>query len=339
MTSSHSSHLPLPLPLTVTFLFVAATVTFAQTPRIGTINPAQASVGPGMSQTLTFTASFSPTAQPELDAQVTGSAYNAGCWFSAVWNSGSPMLSLHDGYSGGLEGSTYFGSGITVSDAVCQVRAQSYLFDSQGNVTVTVSVSFPSNFPSQTFVYNEMVTDFTSGASSGWLGMTGNYFQLTTISHGPPKLGTAIPANVSMQPNQVGTLQVTAGNPNGWSYADEVDVVISPSHAFNNACLIALIPAQGVMYLQSDDLSTQSPVWFGHVFATNSQCAVLGSGTTLSFDGTSLATSTNLTFTLNLAFFPSFTGPHNVDQYVLDTQFGTAGWGTIGTLTVATTPF
>ena len=137
-------------PLATIALFLATTNAFAQAPAIGTISPAQATVNAGVSQTLVFTASYAPSAQPDLNVQITAGG-NAGCWFQASWNAGTPSLILRDGNTGSIAGTVNFGAG-TVSSSFCQIGGQSFQFDAQGNATVTVNVTFPTAMAGQTLL-------------------------------------------------------------------------------------------------------------------------------------------------------------------------------------------
>ena len=271
-------------PLATIALFLATTNALAQTPAIGTIAPAQATVNAGVSQTLVFTASYAPGAQPDLNVQITAGG-NAGCWFQASWNVGTPSLILRDGNTGSIAGTVNFGAG-TVSSSFCQIGGQSFLFDAQGNATVTVNVTFPTAMAGQTLLYNECATDDATNDNSGWWGMYGYYLLIGAANQGPPTLGTVTPANGGTAPYQPFTLQITAIDPNGWTYGNLVRILISPNHDSLNACLITIIPAQGVMYLDNNDLTDWTTVlpavnqmnWPAQGFASNSQCTLTGQG-------------------------------------------------------------
>ena len=197
-----------------------------------------------------------------------------------------------------------------------------------------MNVTFPTAMAGQTLLYNECATDDATNDNSGWWGMYGYYLLIGAANQGPPTLGTATPANGGTAPSQPFTLQITAIDPNGWTYGNLVRILISPNHDSLNACLITIIPVQGVMFLDWDDLTDWNTVYFGQGSASNHQCTLTGQGSSVSYD----STGKTLTMTLNLQFTSSFPGLNFIDEYVWDTQFGIADWGQLGAVTVGAPP-
>jgi hypothetical protein len=304
-------------------------------PQIGTVSPATATINAGVSQTFTFTGTYSPSAQAGLDVQITYSGIGGGCWFNAAWNSGNPYFMLHDGLTGNDMGTAYFLQGGAASDSLCQVKAQSFTFDGQGNLTMQVGVTFSAAAAGQSFVFLELAVDLATGDNSGWWAQPGDYLNVAAATQGPPQDGTVTPASGSTPPNQNFSLQFTATDPNGWGYSNQVQVLISRTnnpYDYYNSCLVMAAPAQGVAYLGKNDLSSWDIVWFGQGQASNSQCALIGQGSQVSINGSSL------TMTLNLQFSPTYVGTNYIQEYVWDSQFGTAPFATIGTVTVVGAP-
>jgi hypothetical protein len=326
-TSRCSSLLKPASLLKAAILLMAAATAFAQ--EIGTVTPANVTINPGDSQILTFTATFPDHINPEVYVTMTWTGWPmSGCTFAFQWNSGAPAINLADG-SGYFSSPAPFVSG-TVSNSNCTVTGQSYNLDSSGNLTFSVSVTFPLSMGPWGFGYCEEAVDEGTGQTSDWWSIPGASFNIRPPSLGPPQLGTATPENGSGPANQPVSFAFTAIDPNGWDYSSihEVDILISPNHSASNACYIVFFPATSAGYLFTDDLTFWNPIF---QTPSNSQCQVALTSDAISSDGTTA------TVGLNLQFFPSFVGTNFIDENITD-QWATTGWGTIGAYTVVEHP-
>ena len=268
-----------PLLMTAALLAIATTAT-AQ-PSLGTVDPTNVGVQPGVAQIVTFTANFANSSNnTELDVWMSNGSNVSpvNCYFGMAVFSSAPQLFLFDDNWRNWT-LVPFGSG-SASNSACQVNGQgsSYSWDNYSNLTLTVSLTFPASLVGQSFSYTEQAVDNGgNGDSSGWWPMPGA--SLTVYSTlGPSQLGTVTPANGTSPPNTPGVLTFTPSDPNTFGANTEVDILISANHTSTNACLIAYFTSgyYGTgPYLFSDDLTSWTSIQFGDD-ASNSQCRLMG---------------------------------------------------------------
>jgi hypothetical protein len=205
---------------------VFAVTAFGQ--QLGTVSPANASVRPGDTVPLTFTAS-GMGAYGELDVAIGN--YNvvsnptSGCYF--YYYQGAVYL-LDD--SNSSYNSVALGTQQSASGGNCSVNGagSTASVDGNGNLTLVLSMSF-STWMAGTNAYYEQAQDDQYGSSSGWWQIPDAFLAIGML--GPPQLGTVAPASGASPPNQGNTFTFTATDPNGAWGISEVDIMIGPPGA------------------------------------------------------------------------------------------------------------
>jgi hypothetical protein len=142
---------------------------------------------------------------------------------------------------------------------IVQINGQnsSYSDDGQGDVSVSLSVSFFPTWAGTTLQFFGQAVDDSMGSSSGWWQVPESSFLVLGASQGSPALGTVAPPNGSVTISQwsgfgAAYLTFTASDPNGWQAINELGIVISPNHSAVSACAFVFFPYLSTVYLFDD---------------------------------------------------------------------------------------
>ncbi|MGD0616391.1 MAG: BACON domain-containing protein [Bryobacteraceae bacterium] len=192
---------------------------------------------------------------------------------------------------------------------------------------------------STTFV---SMTQLTAAVPAGLIGSPG----MATVTAADPGSATSNgvgfpilsgPAAVSASPGGgSGTTQsftFTLSDSAGWQSLAVVDVLINRFLNGRQACYLAFVPSgagAGLVYLVDDAGDAGGP-FAGSVelpgtgSASNSQCTVNGTGSSVTGSGTTI------TLTLNIGFSASFGGNKVIYTAARDAGIGNSGWQALGT--------
>jgi hypothetical protein len=276
------------------------------------------SAGSGASQNFTF--AFSDT-QNALN--LTGLAmlfksslsFTNACYIVYDRLAGSIAL-LYDNASGSV--SRPLNSSQTLQNSQCAVGTVTVTISGQSmliNAAITFKPAF--NGPQNIYMYAAEI-----GQNTGWQ-QRGTF---TAATGGAPQ---AVGVSPSGGGGSTALLSFTAADLAGSSFITGMAILIAPSFNLNNACYLNYDRAVGVVTVAYDTAANgSSPVVLGsNTVVANSQCALRGAGSSVSFG------ATTVTLTLDLNFRPAFAGTKNV--YLLAAEPGVnSGWQLVGTWTV-----
>ncbi len=212
----------------------------------------------------------------------------------------------------------YPGSGNDVANAQCTINTANLATSVSGNtLTITLPLTFSGSFTGlKNFFAN--VSD-VGGLSSGWV--TGG-----TWNPGTPAAPTVTSLTPSSGTGLTQTFTITLTDINGVADIASAQFVINPTLNVLNSCYISFNRAANAFYLYRDSVNVWQLVYPGtNTGAANSNCALAGTGLTVTASGNSLA------ITLPLTFSSSYTGANNFYVYVADTGGLNSGWITAGT--------
>lgn len=210
------------------------------------------------------------------------------------------------------------GSGSNVSNDQCTINTANLSTSASGNaLTITLPLSFSGSFTGlKNFFAN--VSD-AGGLSSGWV-------TVGTWNPGQPAAPTVTSLTPSSGTGLTQTFSITLTDTNGVADIASAQFVINPTLNGLNSCYISFNRAANAFYLYRDSVNVWQLVYPGtNTGAANSNCALAGTGLTVTASGNSL------TITLPLTFSASYTGANNFYVYVADTGGLNSGWITAGT--------
>ena len=139
----------------------------------------------------------------------------------------------------------------------------------------------------------------------------------------PPSPGPPNPAR-GTGANQ--TFVFTFSDPQGWQELDVVNILINNFLDGRNACYLAYSRSAGVLYLVNDPGTALLGLALnGTGGVGNSQCAVIGVGSSAS------GTGNTLTLTLDMTFTTAFAGNKVIYLAARDLLGGNSGWEPLGT--------
>ena len=242
----------------------------------------------------------------------TVSASNS-CWVS--YNPGANLLTLlNDAGSGSTQ--LTLGSG-TVSNSQCSVNGTASSVSRSGaTLTLNLALTASSTYTGKQSIF--MYAADISAGNTGWV----NEGVWTPAPNQPPRV-------VSVTPNPASglstTLALTYSDPNGASDLDLVKVVLGSAVTASNTCYVVYHPASNLLYLLNNAGVATSSITPGSGTLLNSQCTIVGSGTSVQRSGDTL--------TLNLAITASstYTAKQNVYMYAEDNSSAVANWVKEGT--------
>ena len=131
---------------------------------------------------------------------------------------------------------------------------------------------------------------------------------------GAPPTADSISPNPARGPNQTFSLQYSAHNGRGYSDLSEAFVNFNPAQLNAGGCEVKYYQSADDLYLLNDTATA----WLGPLAAgsagtlSNSQCTLLGSGSSYGVSGD------NATLAIELTFSNAFTGLNNIYLYAAD---------------------
>lgn len=227
---------------------------------------------------------------------------------------------LYDSAAG--SSSRPLGSSQTLENSQCAVGPVTVTISGQ-SLLIDAAITFKPAFNGTQSIYMYAAE---VGQNTGWQ-QRGTF---TVATGGAPQ---AVGVSPSAGGGSNALLSFTAADLGGSGFISGMAILIAPSLDFNNACFLNYDRAVGVVTLAYDTaVNGSSPVALGsNTAVSNSQCALRGAGSSVSFG------ATTATLTLDLAFRPEFAGTKNI--YLLAAELGVnSGWQWVGTWTVTAAP-
>lgn len=218
------------------------------------------------------------------------------------------------------------GTQTILSNSQCSVNAGGTLFAISGsNLIVSLQITFKPQFNGAKLVW-------ANGTDAG--GLTGDSPLLGSYTVAVPV--NSPPAPLSITPNSgSGAAQVftmTWTDPNGGADIVRGEVLISSVQSAAWGCYLQVRPSQGTVSLAADDGASWTPVQAGAAaVASNSQCTLRGSGTSIQVSGATLVVM------LDLSFKSGFNGPKSIWANALDQSNLLSSSPLVGTFTVSAT--
>jgi hypothetical protein len=296
-------------------------------PSVVSSSPASGNV----STATTYTFTFSDTAgyQAINVANVLINNFIDGrhaCYLAIVPSSSAVYLVDDAGDAGGpfAGGLTLPGSS-TIQNSQCTISgAGSSISGSGNNLTVTLVVSFNSAFAGNRIIY--MAAREAAGANSGWQAMGTAGVPGGTVTG--PSVTSVNPARMN---GNSSTYTFSFSDTNGYTDLGVLNVLINDSLNGSGACYLAYSRSAGWLYLLNDTGTAlgNGMALNGASNLSNSQCTVLGAGSSASGSGNTF------TLTLNMTFTPSFAGNRVI--YVAARSNGdvlNSGWQAVGSVAV-----
>jgi hypothetical protein len=192
------------------------------------------------------------------------------------------------------------GSSTSLSNSQCTLTGTGSSFSKSGNnLTLNAVLTFTSTFLGQKNVY--LLASSKTG-SSGYV-LKGTW---TPSSAGPPTVVSLSPTSGSGLNK---TFTAVFSDPNGVPDLKSVSILLNTSVKLSSGCFVIYEPASNKMYLYNNAGTALlspgvTPGSSGSV--SNSQCTVLGTGSSFSILGN------DLTLSVALGFTSTFTGKQNV---------------------------
>jgi len=298
---------------------------------ISTVNsapsPVAASPASGAGAAQTFIFSFSdPAGWQSLGVENVLINYSLdgrnACYLAYSVPSNALYLVSNDG--GSLLTSPPLGSSGSVGNGQCTVMGTGSSAVGSGNtLTLTLNMSFSSSFAGNKIMY--MAARDNAQGNSGWQALgTWNVPGAVTF----PSVGGLTPSNGSGS-SQIFTF--TFMDTKGYQDLGVQNVLINNSLDGRNACYLAYVRSTNVLYLVNDPGTALLPglTLPGTGSISNSQCTVMGDGSSVSGNGNTL------TLVLNVSFAPAFDGNRVIWMAARDsTDANNSGWQAMGTWTV-----
>jgi len=281
-------------------------------PSVVSLSP---SSGGGLSQIFTLTVS-----DPNGAANITSGIFVVNpaltgansCYMS--FNPAANALYLFDDASNTWQ-TVVAGSSTTVTNSRCSLSGTGMTISANGNsLVITLPMSFA---PGYTGVHNfyAYLAD-ASGLNSGWAS-PGTW---TVSPPAPPSIPPASPASASGLSQ---TFTVTLSDPNGAADITSAIFLINPAISGNNSCYMSYNRAANSLYLFRDADNLWQPISPGSATSvSNANCALSGTGLTITASGT------NIVLTLPLTLAPAYTGAHKLYAYATDAGGLNSGWVT-----------
>jgi hypothetical protein len=242
----------------------------------------------------------------------------------------SSILYLVDdaGDAGGpFAGSVALGNSTSIQNSQCAVSLTSAL-GSGTNFTLILNVTFKPAFGGNRITYT--AAGDQSVGNSNWQAL--GVWQVP-----PPPTGIITAANINpgRTAGSTGTLQVTLTDTKGAGDIGIVNVLINNAIDGRHACYLAYAPSSNTLYLVDDAGDAGGPfagsmsLTGGSSTIQNGQCQVNA------FGSSAQASGSNLTLSLNLAFYAGFDGNRIIYVAGRDQAGGNnTDWQAVGTWTV-----
>ena len=291
---------------------VGVTAPPAQLPSVTSVTPAS-----GSGNAVTFTASYADsggaaalTAVSLLVNSSSGTAY--ACYVSYSPSANVFTLANDNPTTGSL---TVVPGGGTVQNSQCMLDGAGSTATSSGNnLTVSVSLTFLSNFAGAQTVY---LYAADAGANTGWVSKGA---WTVSIPPSQPSVGTVSPNNGS---GATQTFTFVFSDSQNAANLTILSMLFAPSMTFANACSISVNTQAGTVGLTSDNgLVTTARLLGSTTTLQNSQCAV--GATSMTVSGLSDI------LTVTVTFMGAFDGVQNIYMYAANATSNT-GWVQAGT--------
>jgi Beta-propeller repeat len=212
----------------------------------------------------------------------------------------------------GLTFSTYYGGSGADQGAAIALDANANIFTGGQ----TASLNLPLTTPIQ---------PSNVGGSTGWVARMG-------VTAPPAQLPAVVSVSPASGNGNTATFTAQFSDTAGATALVNVALLVNVSASTSFACYVSYSLSQNQFTLENDVPSTGgSPVIPGGGSAQNDQCALLGSGSSVTLSGTLL------TMTVSLAFQNGFAGNQTVYLYAQDANVNT-GWIAKGTFGVTAAP-
>lgn len=292
-------------------------------PAVGGVSPAG---GSGGSQVMTFTFTDS---NGSTDLNVANVLINTGldgsnsCYLAYVRPANTLYL-MNDAGTELLPGIALTGGG-SIANSRCSVAgAGSSATVSGSTLTLVLNLSFSAAHAGNRVVY--AAARDMAGGNSGWRAV--GVWQVPGAPATGTTVGSPLPNALS---GTTGTVSATFSDVNGFADLNVVNLLINTGLDGGGACYFAYVRSANAIYLVTDAgdglLPAVTPGTGG--MAANSQCSVLGSGSSVSTSGNSLSLSLNLSMST-----PAFRGARIVYAAARDLAGNNSGWQAIGTWNV-----
>jgi hypothetical protein len=215
-------------------------------------------------------------------------------------NSGSLYLVDDAGDAGGpFSGISLPGSG-TIGNSQCSISGAGSSVDASGNtLTLSLAVTFKAAFTGNQVLY---LAARDAATNSGWQPVG------TWNVPGTPAAGPAVSSMSPARPlflNQPYTFIFTDSH--GWQDLSTVNVLVNTGINGAGACYMAFVPSSagaGSLFLVDDAGDAAGPypgmTLPGSLNVSNSQCAISGTGSSVSASGNTLTLKLAITFTAGL---------------------------------------
>jgi hypothetical protein len=289
-------------------------------PTVGGVSPAGGS-GASRVMTFTFADGNGATDLNVLNVLINGGLDGSNSCYLAYVRSANTLYVMNDAGTDLLPGIVLNGSG-SIANSRCSVSGAGSSATAVGTtLTLALSMNFTAVHAGNRVVY-AAARDAVSG-NSGWRAV--GVWQVP----GSPAASTAVGA---LTPNAIAaassTVSATFTDSNGFADLNVMNLLVNTGLDGAGACYLAYVRATNEIYLVTDAgdglLPAVTPGTGG--MAANSQCSVLGSGSSVTTSGNSL------TLTLNLSMStPAFRGSRVVYGAARDVGGNNSGWQAIGT--------
>ncbi len=250
-----------------------------------------------------------------------------GCYIAFVRPTGTLYLVNDAGDAGGpFAGSiTIPGSG-TVSNSQCTINATGSAVSGAGNnVSLSLNMSFTAGFGGRRIMH--LAARDIAQHNSGWHARG-----VWTVPFAQP--ATAV---ISMSPQRTDgktvTLTTVFSDVNGFADLNVLNMLINNGIDGRNACYIAYVRPSRTLLLVNDAGDAGGP-FVGSIpipgtgIASNSQCGINATGSSITESGNTV------TLTLNFSFTGAFQGDRIVYAAARDVAENNSGWQAMGTITV-----
>jgi M6 family metalloprotease-like protein len=292
-------------------------------PAVGGVSPVGGSGGSRV-MTFAFTDGNGGADLNVVNVLINGGLDGSNSCYLAYVRSANTLYLMNDAGTELLPGMVLSGSGSLANSRCSVAGAGSSATVSGTALTLVLNLSFTGAHGGNRVVY--AAARDMAGGNSGWKAV--GVWQVP----GPPATSTAVgPVLGNAISGTSGALTATFTDSNGFADLNVVNVLINTGLDGGGACYLAYVRSANAIYLVTDAgdglLPEVTPGTGG--MAANSQCSVLGSGSSVS------ATGNSLTLTLNLSMSsPAFRGARIIYAAARDLAGNNSGWQAIGTWTV-----
>lgn len=292
-------------------------------PGVGGVSPAG---GSGASRVMTFTFTDANGANDlnVVNVLINGGLDGSNSCYLAYVRSANTLYLMNDAGTDLLPGMALTGSGSIANSRCGVVGAGSSAAVAGTTLTLIINLSFTAAHAGNRVVY--AAARDTAGGNSGWRAV--GVWKVTGASAAATDVESLSPNAIS---GTSGTVSATFTDTSGFADLNVVNLLINTGLDGGGACYIAYVRSANAIYLVTDagDGLLPALVPGGGGMAANSQCSVLGSGSSVAASGNALTLTLNLTMST-----PAFRGARVVYGAARDMAGNNSGWQAIGTWNV-----